>query len=160
MTTATAPAPVGRRWVAARRVPPTVQALSLVMALQVALMTLTTALTVLRRDELLAAWAATRNDPAGTLQEPALVPVAVSLLVVLAPLAWVLVALLRRRARWARTQLTALAVLFGTYALVLAVTRDALPLFSALALVAGLGYAGVLALLWHPATSRWLAARR
>lgn len=69
-------------------------------------------LTVAFRDEVLAAWRAGRDD-SSSIEQPAFVPVALVMYVVVALLMWVLLMFFREGHTWARRSIIALFVLMG-----------------------------------------------
>jgi hypothetical protein len=113
---------------------------------------LTTLLTAVRRDELVAQWAATQ--PPGA-QAPAFVPVAVVLFVTMALLVAVLLVFFHAGHPSARLSLTAVAAFF-LFSAVVIVRLDPPVLFVALAGVSVLLDLVLLYFLWHRDTSAYL----
>ena len=116
----------------------------------IAMTGVTALLTFVFKDELIDAWAADRSD-AGSVEPPAFVPVAVTMFVVVALLAAVLVAFFREGHNWARILLSALIVLIA--ASTIAILRTNPPtLFLVVAVVSlAIDVAAVVAL-WHKDT--------
>jgi drug/metabolite transporter (DMT)-like permease len=81
-------------------------------------------LTVVFRDEVLAAWRAGRDD-SSSIEQPAFVPVALVMYVVVALLMWVLLMFFREGHNWARRSIVALFLLMGVG--ILAVLRTEPP---------------------------------
>jgi hypothetical protein len=149
--------------------PASVRAASTVMALQGLLLAALVAATVLWEDVLITAWASDNAAASAVVQEggltaldaspvavPDFVPLAVVVFLTLVPIGAVLAAMLRHRAAWVRSWLTAGAA-GGVLAAGLA-TRTGAPLaFTVLAVLAGVTCVALVACLWHPATTRWLA---
>jgi hypothetical protein len=122
----------------------------------VALSAVTALLTVVFKDELMDAWRSGRED-AGSVQAPAIVPVAVVMLVVFALVAVVLLEFFRSGHGWARVALT------GTVAVMaistLATLRIGPPtLFVVLSVLGVLLELGVVVALWHRDTAAYLRA--
>src|SRR4051794_11114136 len=82
----------------------------------IAMAGVTALLTAVFEDDLLDSWAAGRSD-VGSVQPPAVVPVAITMFVVVALLAAVLIVFFSRGLNWARLLLTALVVFMGIAAL-------------------------------------------
>lgn len=107
-------------------------------------------LTFVFENELIDAWAADRSD-AGAVEPPAFVPVAVTMFVVVALLAAVLVAFFREGHEWARVLLSALMVLIA--ASTIAILRSDPPmLFLVVAIVSLVIDLAATAALWHKDT--------
>jgi hypothetical protein len=121
----------------------------------VALSGLTAVLSIVFKDELVDAWA-TSESATSSVKPPAFVPVAVTLFVVVALLAGVLLMFFRDGVNWARLALSALVVLMGIATL--AGLRVHPPtLFWALSVAALVIDVGVLAFLWHKDTRAFCA---
>lgn len=113
----------------------------------VAMTGLTALMTVVFKHELVTAWAADRSD-AGAVEPPAFVPVAITMFVVVAALAVVLLAFFREGHEWARLLLSALVVLIGIGTF--AILRTNPPaLFLAVAIVSVLVDLAAFVALWH-----------
>ena len=116
----------------------------------VAMTGLTALMTVVLKDELVRAWAADRSD-AGAVEPPAFVPVAVTMFVVVALLAVVLVSFFREGHNWARILLSALVVMVGIATF--AILRTNPPaLFLAVAIVSLVIDLAAVGALWHKDT--------
>ncbi len=115
---------------------------------------LTTLVTALQRDELVAAWAARQPDG---ITPPAFVPVAIVLFITYALLAAVLVAFFRGGHPSARVSLTVLAAFFLFTMLVL-YRQDPPGLFVALAAVSAVLDVVLIFFLWHRDTGAFLRA--
>lgn len=107
----------------------------------------TALLTLVFADDLDASWAADRTD-LGTVEPPAFAPVAITLFVVVAMLAVVLIVFLGQGHNWARVLLSALVVLMGiaTLASLRAEPPTVFVVLSVISLVLDLAAA---VLLWH-----------
>ncbi len=129
-----------------------------------------TVLTVLLRDDLILAWAEGNSaaqevvDAGGldalkdsSIRIPGFAALAVTLLIVYAALAVVLVAFLRGGHGWARMMLTATAV-FTSFAIAVGLERVLPWLFAGLSVVALLLNAALVWFLWRGDTSRFLRA--
>jgi hypothetical protein len=128
----------------------------------------TTALTVILRDDLIRAWAEGRADirriletqglqavKDGAVQPPAFVPVAVVLFIVMAMLIWILLVFFGNGYNWARVSLTALLVLtaVGT----VAGLRTGPPtVFVVLCYLSFVLELAAVVFLWHPDTNAFL----
>jgi hypothetical protein len=111
---------------------------------------LTALMTLVFKDELVDAWAADRTD-AGAVEPPAFVPVAITMFVVVALLAVVLISFFGKGYNWARVVLSAVVVLVGVATL--AILRTNPPaLFLAVAIVSLLVDVAAVGALWHPET--------
>jgi O-antigen/teichoic acid export membrane protein len=111
---------------------------------------LTALMTVVFEDELVRAWAADRSD-SGAVEPPAFVPVAVTMFVVVALLAVVLISFFRDGHNWARVVLSAVVALVGVATL--AILRTNPPaLFLAVAVVSLVVDLAAVGALWHPDT--------
>lgn len=110
----------------------------------------TALLTLVYGDELDEAWAADRTD-LGTVAPPAFAPVAITMFVVVAVLAIVLLLLLQQGHNWARVLLSALVVLMAIATLA-SLQADPPTLFLALSVVGLLLDLVAAILLWHPDT--------
>lgn len=151
--------------------PASVRAATTVMGVQAALLAALVGATVLWEDRLVTAWASD-NPAAGAVVEqggltaleespvavPDFVPLAVVVFLTLVPIGAVLAAMLRHRAGWVRAWLTAGAAA-GVVAAALAARTGAPLAFTVLAVLTGLSCVVLVACLWHPGTSRWLARR-
>lgn len=113
---------------------------------------LTTLVTALQRDELVAAW--TARQPEG-ITPPAFVPVTIVLFATYALLAAVLVAFFHGGHPSARVSLTVLAAFFLFTMLVL-VQQDPPVLFVALAVVSAVLDVALIVLLWHKDTTAFV----
>lgn len=120
----------------------------------IALTGLTAMLTIVFKDELVDDWASGRVD-AASVAPPAFVPVAVTMFVVVASLAVVLLVFFLKRFPWARPVLTALMVVL---AIALFTTLRSGPpvLFLVLTTLALAFVVGVLACVWHRDTTAFL----
>ena len=113
----------------------------------VAMTGLTALMTVVFKDELVRAWAADRSD-SGAVEPPAFVPVAITMFVVVACLAVVLISFYREGHNWARILLSAVVVLIGIATF--AILRTNPPaLFLAVAIVSVLVDLAAVVALWH-----------
>lgn len=113
----------------------------------VAMTGVTAVLTVLREDELVDAWAEGRPETSA-VEAPAFVPVAVTMFVVVALLAVVLVAFLRHGHEWARIVMSAVVVLVAIATL--AILRTSPPvLFVVLAALSLAVDLAAVVTLWH-----------
>jgi hypothetical protein len=124
----------------------------------VALTGVTALLAIVLKDDLMSAWESGRPD-AGSLKRPAIVPVAVVMLVVFGLLALVVLEFFRSRHGWARIALTATVVLMalGTCATL----RIGPPATFVVISVVGLALQlAVVLALWHRDTSAYLRASR
>ncbi|KQW53341.1 hypothetical protein ASC77_03400 [Nocardioides sp. Root1257] len=122
----------------------------------VALSGITALLSVVFKDELMDAWRSGRDD-AGSVQAPAIVPVAVVMLVVFALVALVLLQFFRSGHGWARVALTVTVVVMAISTL--ATLRIGPPtLFVVLSVLGVLIQLGVVAALWHRDTAAYLRA--
>jgi hypothetical protein len=116
----------------------------------VAMTGLTALMTVVFKDELVRAWAADRSD-LGSVEPPAFVPVAVTMFVVVAALAVVLISFFREGHNWARIALSAVMVLVGIATF--AILRTNPPaLFLAVAVVSLVIDLAAVVALWHKDT--------
>ena len=116
----------------------------------VALSGVTAVLSVVFKGDLIDAWAASESATS-SVEPPSFVPVALTLFIVLALLAGVLIMFFRDGLNWARLALTALVVLMGIATL--AGLRVHPPtLFLALSVLALVIDVGVVAFLWHKDT--------
>jgi hypothetical protein len=123
----------------------------------VALTGLTALLSVVFEDDLIGAWAASAST-SSSVEPPSFVPVALTLFIVLALLAGVLVMFFREGLNWSRLALTALIVLMGISDL--AGLRVHPPtLFWVLSIAALVLDVAVLAFLWHKDTRTFCAIR-
>jgi len=151
--------------------PGPVRAASTVMGAQGLLLAGLVVATVVWEDVLVTAWASDNPAASAIVAEggltalesspvdvPDFVPLAVVVFLTLVPIGAVLAAMLRGRAPWVRSWLTAGAV-GGVVAATLAARTGAPPAFTALAVLAGLSCVALVVCLWHPATTRWLADR-
>jgi Trk-type K+ transport system membrane component len=118
----------------------------------------TALLTAVFEDDLVGAWAQGRTD-LGSVQPPAFVPVAITMFVVVALLALVLLEMFRHGHDWARILLTAL-VLMMTLATVAGLRTGPPAFFLVLSLVSLVVDLAALALLWHPDTRAFTSGRR
>ncbi|MGY2704025.1 hypothetical protein [Nocardioides sp. HB32] len=119
-------------------------------AAAVAMTGLTALMTVVFKDELVRAWAADRSD-AGAVEPPAFVPVAITMFVVVALLAMVLISFFRGGHNWARILLSALVVMIGIATF--AILRTNPPaLFLVVAIVSLLVDVAAVVGLWHKDT--------
>ncbi|MEP9365567.1 hypothetical protein ABLE68_21545 [Nocardioides sp. CN2-186] len=134
--------------------PGSVRALIWLLGGLIALTGLTATLTIFLKDELVDDWASGRVD-AGSVEPPAFVPVAVTMFIVVASLAVVLLIFLLKRFPWARPVLTALMVVLGV-AFFTTLRSGPPPLFLALTVVALVLDIGVLACVWHRDTTAYL----
>ena len=116
----------------------------------VAMTGLTALMTVVFKDELVRAWAADRSD-AGAVEPPAFVPVAITMFVVVALLAVVLLSFFREGHNWARILLSALVVMVGIATFAILRTNPP-PLFLAVAIVSLLVDLAAVVALWHRET--------
>ena len=116
----------------------------------VAMTGLTALMTVVFKDELVRAWAADRSD-AGAVEPPAFVPVAITMFVVVALLAVVLLSFFREGHNWARILLSALVVMVGIATFAILRTNPP-PLFLAVAIVSLLVDLAAVVALWHKET--------
>ncbi|HEU5035984.1 MAG TPA: hypothetical protein VFT70_03185 [Nocardioides sp.] len=116
----------------------------------VAMTGLTALMTVVFKDELVRAWAADRSD-AGAVEPPAFVPVAITMFVVVALLAVVLLSFFREGHNWARVLLSALVVMVGIATFAILRTNPP-PLFLAVAIVSLLVDLAAVVALWHKET--------
>jgi cytochrome c biogenesis protein CcdA len=116
----------------------------------VAMTGVTALMTIVFKDDLVRAWAADRSD-AGAVEPPAFVPVAVTMFVVVALLAAVLIAFFREGHNWSRILLSALMVMIGiaTFAIV---RTNPPALFLVVAIVSAVIDVLALAALWHKDT--------
>jgi hypothetical protein len=109
---------------------------------------LTALMTVVFKDDVVDAWAADRSD-AGAVEPPAFVPVAITMFVVVALLAVVLISFFGKGYNWARVVLSAVVVLVGIATL--AIVRTNPPaLFLAVAIVSLVVDLAAAGALWHP----------
>jgi hypothetical protein len=116
----------------------------------VAMTGLTALMTVVFKDELVRAWAADRSD-SGAVEPPAFVPVAITMFVVVALLAMVLISFFREGHNWARIALSAVVVLVGIATF--AILRTNPPaLFLAVAIVSLVIDLAAVVALWHKDT--------
>lgn len=151
-----------------RALPWTVRATGWLLVVVVVLLAVTALLTWLQRDDLVLAWAETSESASAVVAEgglealeessiavPAFVPVALASLVVFGLLAAVLGGFLRDGVGWSRGWLTALAG-FGAAVSVLSLAEGAPALFVVLAVLAVVVDVALVAVLWHPATTRHL----
>src|SRR4051812_33604948 len=116
----------------------------------VAMAGVTALMTVVFEDELVRAWAADRSD-AGAVEPPAFVPVAITMFVVVALLAVVLISFFREGHNWARILLSAVLVLVGIATF--AILRTNPPaLFLVVAVVSLLVDLAAVVALWHKDT--------
>ena len=120
----------------------------------IALTGLTATLTIFLKDELVDDWASGRVD-AGSVEPPAFVPVAITMFVVVASLAVVLLVFFLKRFPWARLVLTGLMVVLGV-ALFTTLRAGPPPLFLVLTAVALVLDLGVLLCVWHRDTTAYL----
>lgn len=119
-------------------------------AAAVAMTGVTALMTVVFKDELVRAWAADRSD-AGAVEPPAFVPVAVTMFVVVALLAVVLLSFFREGHNWARIVLSAVVVMVGIATF--AILRTNPPaLFLAVAIVSLVIDLAAVVALWHKDT--------
>ena len=118
----------------------------------VALSGLTALLTVVLEDQLVRSWA--EGQPAD-LAEPAFVPVALTMFVVLAALGWVLLVFFRNGYGWARWAIVALVV-FAGFSSAIGLTRDLPPTFLALTAVTLVVNLALLGVLFHKDTTAFL----
>jgi hypothetical protein len=110
----------------------------------------TALMTAVFKDELVSAWAADRSD-AGSVEPPAFVPVAITMFVVIALLAVVLVSFFREGHNWARVLLSAVVVLVAIATF--AILRTNPPaLFLSVAVVSLLVDVAAVVALWHKDT--------
>jgi hypothetical protein len=119
-------------------------------AAAVAMTGVTALMTVVFKDELVRAWAADRSD-AGAVEPPAFVPVAVTMSVVVALLAVVLLSLFRQGHNWARIVLSAVVVMVGIATFAILRTNPP-PLFLAVAIVSLVIDLAAVVALWHKDT--------
>lgn len=113
----------------------------------VAMTGLTALMTVVFKDELVRAWAADRSD-AGAVEPPAFVPVAITMFVVVAALAVVLISFFREGHNWARILLSAVVVMVGIATF--AILRTHPPaLFLVVAIVSLVVDLAAVVALWH-----------
>lgn len=151
--------------------PASVRAASAVMAVQGGLLAALVGATVLWEDLLVTAWASDNAAADAVVQQggldaleesavavPDFVPLAVVVFLTLVPIGAVLAAMLRHRAGWVRTWLTAGSA-GGVVAATLAARTGAPLPFTVLAVLAGLSCVVLVVCLWHPGTTRWLAPR-
>lgn len=122
----------------------------------VAMSGLTAVFTAVFKGELVAVWAEGRTD-VGSVQPPAFVPVAITLFVVVAVLAAVLLVFFRAGFTWARVVLSALSVLMAvtTFA---ALRSDPPALFLVLSAVSVLVDLTAAIALWHRDVRAFTAA--
>ena len=116
----------------------------------VAMTGVTALMTVVFKDELVRAWAADRSD-AGAVEPPAFVPVAVTMFVVVALLAVVLLSFFREGHHWARILLSAVVVMVGIATFAILRTNPP-PLFLAIAIVSLVIDVAAVGALWHKET--------
>jgi hypothetical protein len=110
----------------------------------------TALLTLVLKDELVDAWASDRTD-LGSVEPPAFVPVALTMFVVVALLAVVLIVFFGQGHNWARVLLTGLVVLMGVATL--ASLRTSPPaMFVVLSLLSLVVDVAAVACLWHKDT--------
>lgn len=126
------------------------------MTALIAVSGLSAVLTVVFKQRIIDSWSAGMPDTS-SVQPPAFVPVALVMFIVIAMLAFVLVAFFRAGFGWARITLTVLVLLMAVVAI--AILRAGPPLvFSTLAVLSlGLEVV-VLVCLWHRDTGAYLAA--
>ena len=116
----------------------------------VAMTGVTALMTAVFKDELVRAWAADRSD-SGAVEPPAFVPVAVTMFVVVALLAVVLISFFREGHNWARIVLSAVVVMVGIATF--AILRTNPPaLFLAVAIVSLVIDLAAVVALWHKDT--------
>ncbi len=121
----------------------------------VAMTGLTALMTVVFKDELVRAWAADRSD-SGSVEPPAFVPVAVTMFVVVALLAMVLISFFREGHNWARIALSAVVVLvgIGTFAIL---RTNPPALFLVVAIISLIIDLAAVVALWHKDTRTFCA---
>ena len=113
---------------------------------------LTMVLSIALRDDLVAAW---RAGKSAELDPPAFVPVAITMFVVIALLAWVLGVMFGNGHEWARWSIAALALLTA-FTAVIGLPRDLPVVFVVVSLVTLAVDLALLAALFHPATHVFL----
>ena len=121
----------------------------------VALTGLSALLSVVFKDDLVASWASSTSS-SGSVEPPSFVPVALTLFLVLALLAGVLVMLFREGLNWARIALTGLVVLMAVSTLA-RLRVHAPTLFQLLSVVALVLDVTTVAFLWHKDTRAFCA---
>jgi hypothetical protein len=117
----------------------------------------TALLTLVFEDDLIDAWAAGRSD-AGSVEPPAFVPVAITMFVVVASLAAVLIMFFIQGHNWARVLLTALVALMGV-ATVAGLRTGPAAFFYVLAAASLVVDVVAIAFLWHRDTRAWTGDR-
>ena len=132
--------------------PSSVRAAVLLLWALVLLSGLTMVLSVVLRDELIATW---REGKSTELDPPAFVPVAITMFVVVALLAWVLAVMFRSGHGWARWSIAAVALLTG-FSSAIGLLRDLPTVFVVLSVVTLLVDLALLAALFHPRTGDYL----
>lgn len=110
----------------------------------------TALLTLVFADDLDASWAADRTD-GGSVEPPAFAPVAITMFVVVAMLAVVLILFLRQGHNWARVLLSAVVLMMAISTLA-SLRANPPVLFVALSLLSLVLDLFAAALLWHPDT--------
>ncbi|MBI2246124.1 MAG: hypothetical protein HYU55_19960 [Nocardioides sp.] len=116
----------------------------------------TALLTLVFGDELDASWAADRTD-LGSVEPPAFAPVAITMFVVVAVLAIILLLFLGQGHNWARVLLSALGVMMAIATLA-SLRADPPTLFLVLSVVALSLDLTAAVLLWHPDTRAFTRA--
>ena len=132
--------------------PASVRAAVLLLWGLVLLSGLTMVLSILLRDDLVAAW---REGKSAELDPPAFVPVAITMFVVVALLGWVLAVMFRNGHGWARWLMVGMVLMTGLTA-VAGLLRDLPGVFAALAVVTLLVDVVLAVALFHPGTNAYL----
>ncbi len=132
--------------------PSSVRAAVLLLWALVLLSGLTMVVSIVMRDELVATW---REGKSTEVDPPAFVPVAITMFVVVALLAWVLAVLFRSGHGWTRWSIAALALLTG-FSSAIGLLRDPPTIFVVLSVVTLVVDAALLAALFHPRTGDYL----
>src|SRR4051794_14961721 len=123
----------------------------------VAMSGVTALLTLVLEQDMIDAWAAGRSD-AGSVEPPAFVPVAITMFVVVASLAAVLIVFFVQGHNWARVLLTALVALMAV-ATVAGLRTGPAAFFYVLAAASLVVDVVAIAFLWHRDTRAWTAER-
>lgn len=127
--------------------PPAVTGATWLSMAVVAMTGLTALLTLVLKDELVDAWASSRSE-SSAVEPPAFVPVAITMFVVVALLAAVLISMMREGHEWARILMSGIVVLVGVATLAI-VRTDPPPVFLVVAAVSLVVDVAAVVVLWH-----------